>query len=693
MENIFVEFLPPWIETGIQPAFYDKESGTVLQQVARMYAKVNYLIEMFNKFSKDTTDYVNDFVDDTTETVNDYIAKFVALKDYVDDYFENLDVQEEINNKLDAMEEAGTLQEIITTYIQSNVAWTFDTVADMKLATNLIAGSYAQTLGYYTVGDGGGALYYITDTGTANEKDIVAVDSSLYANIVVTTDLTPEMFGAYGDGTHDDTAIIQYCMNYASTNSLRLLLLHSYLVKPTVDASDNSNRKICLSLVSNLNMEGIDKNAGFIIADENTNSNKYWAFLYSPASDTHNNVTLRNFKIYQNDTNVSSMELNVYNPRYPICLYSEIHNLIIDDILFTHVYGRDIIMINNVLSSSVVINNSTFNFFDITDRVSAYDCSIIFISVHDYECMNNYMTGADYICASGLELHGYNGSAKENRIYGFQNGMHIQPAGTNPANIEVEDNTIKCYDGINIWDNTNALSNYGLDVIRICNNYITIDCDNTSEQYIGGIRTSTSTFTHPIENLLIDGNTIEFVDIDPSIPLSPAYCGAIVFNCKTDMKNIIITNNNIISSVSAGLQVGSTSANATNVYSNIIVANNIFKNTGLVTASNPVYNSVFYCGNGTFKNYKIKDNIIINDISGKGSEYVVTRSGTFDTSEPSFFIDNIIRTVNSGYLAFNDGTSGFIKEDESRIPIKSLDNTVHYIKVANDGTLSTSTTW
>ena len=41
MQNIFIEFLPPWVETGIQTAFYDKESGTVLQQTARMYAKVN----------------------------------------------------------------------------------------------------------------------------------------------------------------------------------------------------------------------------------------------------------------------------------------------------------------------------------------------------------------------------------------------------------------------------------------------------------------------------------------------------------------------------------------------------------------------------------------------------------------------------------------------------------------------------
>lgn len=129
---------------------------------------------------------------------------FVELQTFVDEYFDNLDVQEEINNKLDAMAEAGTLQEIITTYIQANVAWTFDTVADMKAATNLVAGSYARTLGFRSINDGGGALYKITNTGTANEMDIIAIDS-LFANLVLPTVATPEMFGSYGDGTHDDT--------------------------------------------------------------------------------------------------------------------------------------------------------------------------------------------------------------------------------------------------------------------------------------------------------------------------------------------------------------------------------------------------------------------------------------------------------------------------------------------------------
>lgn len=186
MQNIFIELLPPWVETGLQPAFYDKESGTVLQQVARMYAKVNELIASYNKFTEDITDQQTNFEDTINETVNEYIEKFTELHNYVHDYFDNLDVQEEINNKLDAMVEAGTLQEIITAYIQSNVAWTFDNVAEMKTSTNLINGSYAQTLGYSTVGDGENGTYLITDTGTADDVNVILLDNGLYAHLVFT---------------------------------------------------------------------------------------------------------------------------------------------------------------------------------------------------------------------------------------------------------------------------------------------------------------------------------------------------------------------------------------------------------------------------------------------------------------------------------------------------------------------------
>ena len=141
------------------------------------------------------------------------------LKQYVDSYFDNLDVQEEINNKLDQMALDGTLQEIITTYIQANVAWCFDSVADMKLAENFVNGSYAQTLGYHAKNDGGAGLYKIrtiTNDDVVDEATIIELaDDTLIAELIVGENIIPEQFGCYGDGTTDDTTAFHKALVYS----------------------------------------------------------------------------------------------------------------------------------------------------------------------------------------------------------------------------------------------------------------------------------------------------------------------------------------------------------------------------------------------------------------------------------------------------------------------------------------------
>lgn len=199
--------------------------------------------EELTTFENNVTEEIETFETDIRKDFNDLSDLFDQLHDYVENYFDNLDVQEEINNKLDDMVEDGTLQEIITTYIQSNVSWIFDTVADMKLATNLIAGSYARTLGYYAIGDGGGATYKIDDTSTPNEMDIIQIGSSdLSAVLVTSSTKNVKQFGAKGDGIQDDTSFIQRAINTLQDNDCLYLPKgnkSNYLISDTLELTAN----------------------------------------------------------------------------------------------------------------------------------------------------------------------------------------------------------------------------------------------------------------------------------------------------------------------------------------------------------------------------------------------------------------------------------------------------------------------
>lgn len=166
MQDLFIEFLPPWVETGLQPAFYDRESGTVLQQTARMYAKINELVKAVNGMDKIIKEYV----------------------EYIDNYFKNLDVQEEINNKLDEMAESGDLATIIAQFIELGPVFGYDTIADMAESENLSDGCIARVLGNTDAYIGDGAFYKVrTKEGgeTADGVNKVAIGDTLIAERIV----------------------------------------------------------------------------------------------------------------------------------------------------------------------------------------------------------------------------------------------------------------------------------------------------------------------------------------------------------------------------------------------------------------------------------------------------------------------------------------------------------------------------
>lgn len=189
--------IPKFRRCVLQNFPFIEEDFDALTDYELLCKVVQYLNMVIDKVNK---------LDGMFEELN---AAFVQLKNFVDNYFDNLDVQEEIDNKLEEMAEGGQLATIIAQFLAVAPVLAYDTVNDMQNATNLNNGCIARTLGFYNKNDFGGAYYSISNTGTADGHKIIALGGGLYAHLIVTPETTVNQYGAYGDGTHDDYAAIQ----------------------------------------------------------------------------------------------------------------------------------------------------------------------------------------------------------------------------------------------------------------------------------------------------------------------------------------------------------------------------------------------------------------------------------------------------------------------------------------------------
>ncbi len=213
----------------------DFDAITNYQLYCKLVEYLNKVLENVNTIGTELEVLVNAFND---------------LQDYVNNYFENLDIQEEINNKLDDMAEHGELTELITAYLNLKCILAFNTISDMANATNLIDGSYVKTYGRNTLNDGGGAFYYvrpIENTDVVDGVNIVALsDASLVAVKVTEIEKRKVLSQII------DTSIIgQIYTNDISKGSNGLAIAENYVYGCGSDGTDaNSGFIVKINLTS-----------------------------------------------------------------------------------------------------------------------------------------------------------------------------------------------------------------------------------------------------------------------------------------------------------------------------------------------------------------------------------------------------------------------------------------------------------
>lgn len=122
----------------------------------------------------------------------------------------------------------------------------FDTVSDMKAATNLKSGGYAKTLGYYTRGDNGGSIYKIRNRNpdeTTNEATVLSLhETGLVAELLIEEEMNVTQFGMIGDGVTDESERLAIALSCAGNNFIKLTLdTRTYLAQREIPIYSNTH--------------------------------------------------------------------------------------------------------------------------------------------------------------------------------------------------------------------------------------------------------------------------------------------------------------------------------------------------------------------------------------------------------------------------------------------------------------------
>lgn len=80
-----MHLLPHWVLTDKNPAFYDSESATAIEQTAKVYAAMQELITEYNKFADCVNSHIEEFINDTNADYEEFrTGVHQEFQDFID---------------------------------------------------------------------------------------------------------------------------------------------------------------------------------------------------------------------------------------------------------------------------------------------------------------------------------------------------------------------------------------------------------------------------------------------------------------------------------------------------------------------------------------------------------------------------------------------------------------------------------
>lgn len=642
-------------------------------------------------------EYLNNVIDSQNEVTAEFEAlsgAFTELNNYVSNYFDNLDVQEEINNKLDAMVEDGTLQEIITDYLNTQALFIYDNVAAMKSATNLINGSFAKTLGYYAKNDGGSAIYKITSTLPSSYYETLT--AGLYAELI--TDVANvKMFGAKGDGLTDDAPKIRNAIAYlkATGNNTLYFPVGSYYINSgdprgltTSGTYSNTDYYTCFEIIDNMKIVG-DGEASVLKYNSNrlgykldTNRGDVGAIfanfrVNSPNENyaVNGTVEIKNIKVEY--TELASGEKNVRDYidgqliRVNTSNYLQHNwvqnyngNFIFENITIENMPGHQIFNVtggNKVTAKNINIHN-----VGKINNSANTDHSSFFINAQVCDIDNCKVYCDSQSSGTAFEIHSTFSTITN--CYTEYNSTFANLIGNvndYPSDYIVANNVCnKNKYFIRLW----PFSDRTIKNLRIHDNNITINySDNLTDERIlqNYSDTAYTGAEKPIENIEFHNNycTTEFID-----NTTVASTGNYDYAFKLSLVESLKVTNNIFNNFRRGLIYVSEESNLASIRS-IDISNNQIEKIGLRTETSFKTPAIYvnipasYKDNNVAKNINIENNVI--DLRSRTAQsgqsqgiYFNFRPTETDTNTKVRIIENYIDSATTEVTIYGQNAAG-----------------------------------
>ena len=471
--------------------------------------------------------------------------------------------------------------------------------------------------------------------------------------------VTPEMFGAKGDGISDDSDAIQRAFDSGNTVVFKS---RTYVINKGL-------------LIKKSNFHLIGNNAVLILKG----TREYACINVGNSSETLNNITIEKLTINSNGLLDGVNILNSDASTYRNCIaLSDTNNVIIRDCVF-YSYGVWCVFCGHSVNSEVnngftFTNNKIYSYLG-NSELENLDTSALYIQSKNVVIADNTLISNDYN-RTGLEMHNtYNMLISNNIVEGYNSAVIL-------INEEIEDykkcNTIvsnnifkNVLTGVTLW----GYKNYKLCNISIMNN--NMDINPCLRGPIPGLSAGVMCYREDgsdyyIEDLKIENNTIKCTNKVTATNSDSLFdvCGISLTGYSYTYLNLTIKGN-IISDFS-GISIV---CNSKKAQSNICIVDNVIYNPcNLGTINHDLDINAYWSAIrfSNFNNCTILNNYIVSNITldepvvGFGYTLLTSDDNTIinnDKSNKKYYSTELVMRSDSG----NDGSNSYTQNSLIKI--------------------------